>query len=144
MSITWIFTIICLFFCCVALYNLRKMQKGYKALREIKVDGLKDIAETAAKGVINNAVCSALRSINSPKTEGYLVTSFSDTPQRYAVWRKCEMEENFFLYTKSYGMGYILVKMFDSPNAEENLRNATKLCRMLNDGIEKGEKDEND
>lgn len=158
MSITWIFTIISLFFCCVAAYNMKKIQKNNKDFKEIKLkeiaqnikaDVLQDCidAENRASSeilgkankistrIISDAVGEALQSINSPKTEGYLVTSFSDTPQRYAVWRKCEMEKNFSLYTQSYGMGYILVKMFDSDNAEENLRNATELCRMLNEVI---------
>lgn len=135
MSITWIFTIISLLFCCVALYNLRNMQKGYKALREIKVDKLKDIAEAAAKSLIHDIVCSALRQINSSKTEEYFITSSSETPRFYAIWRKFKMEEDYGLCIYNYGMGYILVKLFDSPNAEENLRNATEVCRKLNDGI---------
>lgn len=132
--ITWIFTVISLFFCCVAAYNLKKIQKNNKALRDIKIDEMKDLAGNAAKETMSNVLKSALQTINSPKTEGYLITSSRDTPQSYAVWRKCEMERNCFLYIQSYGMGYILVKIFDSPNAEENLKNAVKLCNMLNDG----------
>ena len=135
MSITWIFTIISLFFCCVALYNLRKIQKSYKALREIKVDEIKDIAETASKNVISGAVCSALLQMNSSKTDEYLITFSKESPQFYAIWRKFRVDDDYGTHMFHYGNGYILIKMFDSPNAEENLRNATELCKMLNEGI---------
>lgn len=135
MSITWIFTIISLFFCCVALYNLRKMQKSYKALREIKVDEIKDIAETASKSVISGTVCSSLLKMNSSKTDEYLITFSKESPKFYTIWRKFKIEYYYGTHLYHYGNGYILIKMFDSPNAEENLRNATELCQMLNEGI---------
>ena len=147
MSITWIFTIISLFFCCVAAYNLKKIQKNNKNFREIKVDKLKsglrielinaakDAAKDAAKEVLYKAVSSALELINTPKQEGYLITNSRDMPYRYYVWRKCSMEQGNKYFSVHYGTGYILVKSFDSDNAEENLRNATELCKMLNEGI---------
>lgn len=135
MSITWIFTIISLFFCCVTAYNLIKLQKNNKLLREIKVNEIKDIAETVSRSVVHDAVCSALLKINSSKTEEYLITCSKESPQFYAIWRKFRAEDDYGIHMYHYGNGYILIKMFDSPNAEENLRNATELCSMLNEGI---------
>lgn len=161
MNITWIFTIISLFFCCVAAYNLRKMQKNYKAIIDTNFDeirkGLKfelvgdcyDVAKKAASekkieakdipySVISDAVGEALQKINISKTEGYMITSLTYNKKAYAIWRKCNLAKPVIAYSEINGMFYTLVKLFDSPNAEENLRNATELCRMLNDGIEKG------
>lgn len=158
MSITWIFTIISLFFCCVASYNLIKIQKNNKSLREIKVDEIKrelrnvllvdcvDVAkkvisanENEAKytaiGVVRDAVGEALQKINISKTEGYMITSLSYNPKAYAIWRKCNLAKPIISFSDYNGMFYTLVKMFDSDNAEENLRNATELCKMLNEGI---------
>lgn len=158
MSITWIFTIICLFFFCVALYNSRKMQKNYKAIIDTNFDeirkGLKfelvgdcyDVAKKAASekkieakdipySVISDAVGEALQKINISKTEGYMITSLTYNKKAYAIWRKCNLAKPVIAYSEINGMFYTLVKLFDSPNAEKNLRNATELCRMLNDGI---------
>lgn len=158
MSITWIFTIISLFFCCVAAYNLKKIQKNNKSLREIKVDEIKrelrnelledcvDVAknvisanENKAKytaiDVVRDAVRQALAAVNISKTEGYMITSLSYNPKAYAIWRKCNLSKPVIAYSELNGMFYTLIKLFDSDNAEENLRNATELCKMLSDGI---------
>ncbi len=158
MSITWIFTIISLFFCCVAVYNLRKMQKNYKAIIETNFSGIRqelkfelvgdfyDVAKKAVSekkieakdipySVISDAVGEALQKINISKTEGYMITSLIYNKKAYAIWRKCNLAKPVVAYCDINGMFYTLVKLFDSDNAEENLRNATELCSMLNDRI---------
>lgn len=86
----------------------------------------------ACEKVVDNALRMAISAINAPESEGYLVTASSDIPKAYAVWRKVDaMEQNGFMRA-CYGRAYILVKMFDSNNAYENLKNATELCAKLN------------
>jgi len=51
----------------------------------------------------------------------------------YAVWKKVNASEEYYgRFRIGYGMAYILVKMFDGDNTEENLKNATELCTELN------------
>lgn len=135
----WIFIIISLIFCCVAAFYLHKAQKAnLKLSQEIntrKIEREVDIeakVRKATETVVERALSNAISVINAPKSEGYLVTASSDMPKAYAVWRKVDaMEQNGFMRAL-YGRAYILVKMFDSNNAEENLKNAAELCAKLN------------
>lgn len=135
----WIFIIISLIFCCVAAFYLNKAQKAnLKLSQEIntrKIEREGDIeakVRKATETVVERALSNAISVINAPKSEGYLVTASSDMPKAYAVWRKVDaMEQNGFMRAL-YGRAYILVKMFDSNNAEENLKNAAELCAKLN------------
>lgn len=136
----WIFIIISLIFCCVAAFYLNKAQKANLKLSQeieaLKMKHMCDIDSAVGKAcanVVDNALRMAISAINAPGSEGYLVTASSDIPKSYAVWRKVDaMEQNGFMRA-FYGRAYILVKMFDSNNAEENLKNATELCAKLND-----------
>lgn len=138
---SWIFTIISLIFCCVAAFYLNKAQKAnlklsqeLNARRMERVSDIKDKVREATETIAERALSRAISAINAPKSEGYLVTSSSDIPKAYAVWRKVDAsEECYGYYRVGYGIAYILVKMFDSENAEENLKNATELCDKLND-----------
>lgn len=131
-----IFTIVSLFFCCVAAYFLVKLQKINKELRKENAVTLVNAVDNATSYVVNKALRETFSIINAPKAEGYLVTASSDMPKWYAVWRKCALTQEtrvFWGTTHDYGHGYILVKMFEGDNAEENLRKATELCAKLND-----------
>lgn len=140
----WIFTTIGLIFCCVAAFYLNKAQKAnLKLSQEIEAIKKKHICDIdsavrkACEKVVDNALRMAISVINAPKSEGYLVTASSDLPKFYGVWRKVNTSEEYYgSYRISYGIAYILVKMFDSDNAEENLKNATELCAKLNENIE--------
>lgn len=135
----WIFIIISLILCCVAAFYINKAQKANLKLSQeieaIKMKHMCDIDSAVRKAcekVVDNALRMAISAINAPGSEGYLVTASSDIPKAYAVWRKVDaMEQNGFMRA-CYGRAYILVKMFDSNNAEENLKNATELCAKLN------------
>lgn len=139
----WIFTLISLIFCCVAAFYLHKSQKAnLKLSQEIEALKMKHMCDIdsavrkACKNVVDKALSRAISAINAPKAEGYLVTSSNDMPKAYAVWRKVQASEEYYgSYRIGYGIAYILVKMFDSDNAEENLKNATELCAKLNDGL---------
>lgn len=90
----------------------------------------------ACENVVDKALRRAISVINAPKSEGYLVTASSDLPKSYGVWRKINASEEYYgPYRIGYGIAYILVKMFDGDNAEENLKNATELCAKLNDEV---------
>lgn len=136
----WIFIIISLIFCCVAAFYLHKAQKAnLKLSQEIntrKIEREGDIeakVRKATETVVERALSKAISAINAPKSEGYLVTASSDMPKAYAVWREVQASEEYYgSYRIGYGIAYILVKMFDSDNAEENLKNATELCDKLN------------
>lgn len=135
----WIFIIISLILCCVAAFYLNKAQKAnLKLSQEIEAIKKKHICDInsavleTCKKVVNNALRMAISAINAPRSEGYLVTASSDIPKAYAVWRKVDAKEQNDFICSYYGMAYILVKMFDSNNAEENLKNATELCDKLN------------
>lgn len=140
---SWIFTLISLIFCCVAVFYLRKAQKAnLKLSQEInvrKMERLSDIeneVRKACENVVDKALSRAISAINAPESEGYLVTSSSNLPKAYAVWRKVNASEEYYgPYRIGYGIAYILVKMFDSDNAENNLKNATELCDKLNDEL---------
>lgn len=140
---SWIFTLISLIFCCVAAFYLRKAQKAnLKLSQEInvrKMERLSDIeneVRKACENVVDKALSRAISAINAPKSEGYLVTSSSNLPKAYAVWRKVNASEKYYgSYRIGYGIAYILVKMFNSDNAENNLKNATELCDKLNDEL---------
>lgn len=140
---TWIFTTIGLIFCCVAAFYLHKSQKAnLKLSQEINArkmereDDVKKAVRDATEGVVEGALSKAISAINAPKSEGYLVTASSDLPKSYGVWRKVNASEEYYgPYRIGYGIAYILVKMFDSDNAEENLKNATELCDKLNDEL---------
>lgn len=135
----WIFIIISLIFCCVAAFYLNKAQKAnlklsqeINARRMERVIDIETAVRDAAGNIADRSVRKAIEAINVPKSDGYLVTTSSDIPKAYAVWRKVDaMEQNGFMRA-CYGRAYILVKMFDSNNAEENLKNATELCAKLN------------
>lgn len=136
-----IFTTIGLIFCCVAAFYLHKAQKtNLKLSQEIEALKMKHMCDIdsavrkACANVVDKALSRAISAINAPKSEGYLVTASSDLPKSYGVWRKIQASEAYHgLYRIDYGIAYILVKMFDSDNAEENLKNATELCDKLND-----------
>lgn len=139
-----IFTTISLIFCCVAAFYLRKSQKANLKL-SIEIEALKmkhmcDIDSAVRKAcanVVDKALSRAISAINAPKAEGYLVTASSDLPKSYGVWRKVNASEEYYGWGDriGYGIAYILVKMFDSDNAEENLKNAVELCDKLNDEV---------
>ena len=139
---TYIFTTISLIMCCVAAFYLRKAQKeNLKLIQEINVrrmeraSAIEDKVREATETIVEKALSKAISAINAPKTEGYLITASSDMPKAYAVWKKVNASEGcygLFRTRTGYGMAYILVKMFDSDNAEENLKNATELCAELN------------
>lgn len=139
---SWIFTTISLIFCCVAAFYLNKAQKAnlklsqeINARRMERVSDIENAVRAAVGDIANRAVMKAIEAINVPTSEGYLVTTSSDIPKGYVVWRKVDaMEQNGYMRA-CYGMAYILVKMFDSDNAEENLKNATELCNKLNDEL---------
>ena len=139
---TYIFTTISLIMCCVAAFYLRKAQKeNLKLSQEINVrrmeraSAIEDKVREATETIVEKALSKAISAINEPETKGCLVTASSDMPKAYAVWKKVNVSEGYYglLHTRTdYKMAYILVKMFDSDNAEENLKNATKLCAELN------------
>lgn len=139
----WIFTAISLIACCVAAYYLRKAQEAnLKLSQEInarKMEREEDVKKAfrdATESIVEKALSKAISAINAPKAEGYLVTASSDIPKAYAVWRKVNASEEYYgVYRIGYGIAYILVKMFDSDNAEDNLRNATELCAKLNEEL---------
>lgn len=140
---SWIFTIISLIFCCVAAFYLNKAQKAnlklsqeINARRMEREEDVKKAVRDAVDGIAERALRKAIEAINAPKSEGYLVTASSDIPKAYAVWRKVQASEEYYgNYRIRYGIAYILVKMFNSDNAEENLKNATELCDKLNDKL---------
>ena len=140
---SWIFTTISLIFCCVAAFYLNKAQKAnLKISQELnarKMGRVSDIESAVRKAtgtIVDKALSKTINAINAPKSEGYLVTASSDLPKFYGVWRKVNTSEEYYgSYRISYGIAYILVKMFDSDNAEENLKNATELCAKLNDEL---------
>jgi hypothetical protein len=140
---SWIFTLISLIFCCVAAFYLRKAQKAnLKLSQEInvrKMERLSDIeneVRKACENVVGKALSRAISAINAPESKGYLVTASSDLPKSYGVWRKVNASEEYYgPYRIGYGIAYILVKMFDSDNAEENLKNAAELCDKLNEKL---------
>ena len=140
---TWILTTICLIFCCVGAFYLHKSQKAnLKLSQEIEALKMKHMCDIdsavrkACANVVDKALSRAISAINAPKAEGYLVTASSDLPKSYGVWRKINASEDYYgPYRIGYGIAYILVKMFDSDNAEENLKNATELCAKLNDEL---------
>lgn len=147
---SWIFTIISLIFCCVAAFYLNKARKANAELsqeifaREIEVNKLlterdsriNDKVKSAVGNIVDDALRRTFNVINSPTDVGYVVTTSSDTPKTYAVWRKLNASNKYYDNCSfSYGMAYILVKMFDSDNAEENLKNATELCDKLNEKL---------
>lgn len=140
---SWIFTLISLILCCVAAFYLHKAQKANTELsQEIndrKMDRVSDIeseVRKACSNVVDKALSRAISAINAPKSEGYLVTASSDLPKSYGVWRKVNASEEYYgPYRIGYGIAYILVKMFDGDNAEENLKNATELCAKLNEEV---------
>lgn len=140
---SWIFTTISLIFCCVAAFYLHKAQKANtKLIQERnarKMERVIDIESEvfkACENVVDKALSRAISVINAPKSEGYLVTSSSNLPKAYAVWRKVQASEEYYGgYRIRYGIAYILVKMFDSDNAEENLKNAAELCDKLNEKL---------
>lgn len=97
-------------------------------------EDVKKAVRDAVDGIAEIALRKAIEAINAPESEGYLVTASSDIPKAYAVWRKVQASGKYYgCYRIDYGIAYILVKMFDSENAEENLKNATELCDKLND-----------
>lgn len=137
-----IFTTISLIFCCVAAFYLHKSQKANLKLSQeieaLKMKHMCDIDSAVCKAcanVVDKALSRAISAINAPKSEGYLVTASSDLPKSYGVWRKVDAMEQSGFIRAFYGMAYILVKMFDSENAEENLKNATELCDKLNEKL---------
>lgn len=140
---SWIFTTISLIMCCVAAFYLNKAQKAnlklsqeLNARRMEREDDIKKAVRDASDSIVERALKKAIEAINAPKAEGYLVTSSNDMPKAYAVWRKVHASGEYYLsYRIGYGIAYVLVKMFDSDNAEENLKNATELCAKLNDEI---------
>lgn len=140
---TWIFTTISLIFCCVAAFYLHKSQKANLKLSQeieaLKMKHMCDIDSAVCKAcanVVDKALSRAISAINAPKSEGYLVTASSDLPKSYGVWRKVNASEEYYgPYRIGYGIAYILVKMFDGDNAEENLKNATELCAKLNEEV---------
>lgn len=140
---SWIFTTISLIFCCVAAFYLHKAQKAnLKISQELNArkmereDNVKKAVRDATESVVERALSKAISAINAPKSEGYLVTASSNLPKAYAVWRKVQASEEYYeCYRIRYGIAYILVKMFDSDNAEENLKNAVELCDKLNDEV---------
>lgn len=137
---TYIFTTISLIMCCVAAFYLRKAQKAnlklsqeINARRMERVSNIETEVRKATETIVEEALSKAISAINEPKAEGYLVTASSDMPKAYAVWKKVNASEEYYgQFRIGYGMAYILVKMFDSDNAEENLKNATELCAELN------------
>ena len=137
---TYIFTTISLIMCCVAAFYLRKAQKAnlklsqeINARRMERVSDIETEVRKATETIVEKALSKAISAINEPKAEGYLVTASSDMPKAYAVWKKVNASEEYYgRFRIGYGMAYILVKMFDSDNAEENLKNATELCAELN------------
>ena len=140
---SWIFTTISLIFCCVAAFYLNKAQKANlkisQELNACKMGCVSDIESAVRKAtgtIVDKALSKTINAINAPKSEGYLVTASSDLPKSYGVWRKVNTSEEYYgSYRISYGIAYILVKMFDSDNAEENLKNATELCAKLNENM---------
>lgn len=140
---SWIFTLISLILCCVASFYLHKAQKANTKLgQEINArkmereDNVKIAVRDATESVVERALSKAISAINAPKSKGYLVTASSDLPKSYGVWRKVNASEEYYgPYRIGYGIAYILVKMFDGDNAEENLKNATELCAKLNDEL---------
>ena len=137
---TCIFTTISLIMCCVAAFYLRKAQKAnLKLSQEInarkmeRVSNIESEVFKATEAIVEQALRKAISVINEPKAEGYLVTASSDMPKAFAVWKKVNASEEYYAgYRIGYGTAYILVKMFNSDNAEENLKNATELCTELN------------
>lgn len=137
---SWIFTTIILIFLCV---YIRKAQKADIKLEQKlntfmleRRDDVKNKVSDATEGIVERALIKAMKAINEPKSKGYLVTTSSDTPKAYAVWRKVHASaEHYGSCHIGYGMAYILVKRFDSDNSEENLKNATELCSKLNDEL---------
>lgn len=127
---SWIFTLISLIFCCVAAFYLHKSCKINKKLSEELFS-----ARIDSCNIVDKALRKAMEAINAPESEGYLVIASSDTPKAYSVWRKVDAMEQSGFKCACYGMAYILVKMFDSDNAEENLKNATELCDKLNEEL---------
>lgn len=140
---TWIFTTISLIMCCVAAFYLHKAQRAnLKLSQEINArkmereNNVKKAVRDATESVVERALSKAISVINAPKSEEYLVTASSDLPKSYGVWRKVQASEEYYGgYRIGYGIAYILVKMFDSDNAEENLKNATELCAKLNEKL---------
>ena len=136
----WIFIIIGLILCCVAAFYLNKAQKAnlklsqeVEAIKKKHICDIDSAVRKACEKVVDNALRMAISAINAPGSEGYLVTASSDIPKAYAVWRKVQASEEYYgSYRIGYGIAYILVKMFNSDNAEENLKNATELCDKLN------------
>lgn len=140
---SWIFTLISLIFCCVAAFYLNKAQKAnLKLSQEVEALKMKHMCDIdnavrkASEKIVERALSKAISAINAPKSEGYLVTASSDLPKSYGVWRKVNASEEYYgCYRIGYGIAYILVKMFDGENAEENLKNATELCAKLNEEV---------
>ena len=137
---TYIFTTISLIMCCVAAFYLRKAQKAnlklsqeINARRMERVSNIETEVRKATETIVEKALSKAISAINESKAEGYLVTASSDMPKAYAVWKKVNASEEYYgRFRIGYGMAYILVKMFDGDNTEENLKNATELCTELN------------
>lgn len=110
-----------------------KLSQELNACKMEREDNVKKAVRNATESVVERALSKAISAINAPKSEGYLVTASSDLPKSYGVWRKVNASEEYYGgYRIGYGIAYILVKMFDSDNAEENLKNATELCDKLN------------